>query len=563
MKAHKTSLYFSALVAFFGVCVVAFFTLFASVKVAAQNRAPSSAVEITALQGKLQGLRRAEDSTVSLLASSRALYQSDAENRQKHSLRVLNLESQLYDLRSRIEELTSQVTMLEMRSFEAGFSGASAGSGAGSSLNSAGAAGGVLWGAPFFRSNLSGKDLEVIGASGRVQGEVRGIIAEIDSSYGELVQLKKVYDSTSDQDELDRAGVRGNLLLTQIRELDQQIRMLWGKVYNYKMDTFLVLGDKAELDRTTLETLEQESRQVRRQEGLSEGSLAPSAEVFDAQRVLVLKHELELAKRLGIRGAVDSLAAAVAASAVATSVSSPAASSASSSVVVDGGVKYGEVVFAPRSLVVYGEIRKAAGVEYGSVSDIPQVRVPERGVYYTIQVAAMSRPASSVTMFKGMGPLQQQKLASGVYRYMLGGFRTYAEAQKAVNQLYKVGFKAPTMLAWVNGASTTAVKAKGLEATVGCSSSSAASAASAVSAGQEISGYKVEVTGAASSDLSMALKNIVQMHSPGKQIMRTAKGEELVFTVTSYSSKEEAEVIAQIIRTKGYPQVKVLEIRGV
>lgn len=560
MKAHKTSLYFSALVAFFGVCVVAFFTLFASVKVAAQNRAPSSAVEITALQGKLQGLRRAEDSTVSLLASSRALYQSDAENRQKHSLRVLNLESQLYDLRSRIEELTSQVTMLEMRSFEAGFSGASAGSGAGSSLNSAGAAGGVLWGAPFFRSNLSGKDLEVIGASGRVQGEVRGIIAEIDSSYGELVQLKKVYDSTSDQDELDRAGVRGNLLLTQIRELDQQIRMLWGKVYNYKMDTFLVLGDKAELDRTTLETLEQESRQVRRQEGLSEGSLAPSAEVFDAQRVLVLKHELELAKRLGIRGAVDSLAAAVAAAALSpTSITS----SASSSVVVDGGMKYGEVVFAPRSLVVYGEIRKAAGFEYGSVNDIPQVRVPERGVYYTIQVAAMSRPASSVTMFKGMGPLQQQKLASGVYRYMLGGFRTYAEAQKAVNQLYKVGFKAPTMLAWVNGASTTAVKAKGLEATVGGSSSSAASAVSAVSAGQEISGYKVEVTGAASSDLSMALKNIVQMHSPGKQIMRTAKGEELVFTVTSYSSKEEAEVIAQIIRTKGYPQVKVLEIRGV
>lgn len=556
MKAHKTSLYFSALVAFFGVCVVAFFTLFASVKVAAQNRAPSSAVEITALQGKLQGLRRAEDSTVSLLASSRALYQSDAENRQKHSLRVLNLESQLYDLRSRIEELTSQVTMLEMRSFEARFSGASAGSGAGSSLNSAGAAGGVLWGAPFFRSNLSGKDLEVIGASGRVQGEVRGIIAEIDSSYGELVQLKKVYDSTSDQDELDRAGVRGNLLLTQIRELDQQIRMLWGKVYNYKMDTFLVLGDKAELDRTTLETLEQESRQVRRQEGLSEGSLAPSAEVFDAQRVLVLKHELELAKRLGIRGAVDSLAAAVAAALSPTSITS----SAASSVVVDGGVKYGAVVFAPRSLVVYGEIRKAAGVEYGSVSDIPQVRVPERGVYYTIQVAAMSRPASSVTMFKGMGPLQQQKLASGVYRYMLGGFRTYAEAQKAVNQLYKVGFKAPTMLAWVNGASTTAVKAKGLEATVGGSSSSAVSA---VSAGQEISGYKVEVTGAASSDLSMALKNIVQMHSPGKQIMRTAKGEELVFTVTSYSSKEEAEVIAQIIRTKGYPQVKVLEIRGV
>lgn len=557
MKAHKTSLYFSALAAVFGVCLLASFAIFASVKVAAQNRAPSSAVEITALQGKLQGLRRAEDSTVSLLASSRALYQSDAENRQKHSLRVLNLESQLYDLRSRIEELTSQVTMLEMRSFEAGFSGASAGSG--SSLNSAGAAGGVLWGAPFFRSNLSGKDLEVIGASGRVQGEVRGIIAEIDSSYGELVQLKKVYDSTSDQDELDRAGVRGNLLLTQIRELDQQIRMLWGKVYNYKMDTFLVLGDKAELDRTTLETLEQESRQVRRQEGLSEGSLAPSAEVFDAQRVLVLKHELELAKRLGIRGAVDSLAAAVAAALSPTSITS----SASSSVVVDGGVKYGEVVFAPRSLVVYGEIRKAAGVEYGSVSDIPQVRVPERGVYYTIQVAAMSRPASSVTMFKGMGPLQQQKLASGVYRYMLGGFRTYAEAQKAVNQLYKVGFKAPTMLAWVNGASTTAVKAKGLEATVGGSSSSAASAVSAVSAGQEISGYKVEVTGAASSDLSMALKNIVQMHSPGKQIMRTAKGEELVFTVTSYSSKEEAEVIAQIIRTKGYPQVKVLEIRGV
>lgn len=523
----------------------------------AQHQAPELSKQIMAMQQKLNGLRGAEDSTLILIKASRTLYQNDVDGRQTHSLRILDLESQLYDLRSRIEEIAAQISMLEAKNFESSFSNTAAGATGG------GSGGNMLWNNSFFKQNLSGKDLEIIKASARVESEVRKIITEIDTLYSELQRVGDVYVKTKDQDVLERNQVQGKMLIAQIKELDQQIQTLWGRIYNYKMDTFLVMGDKASLDRSALEQLEQDGRVVRQAEGalLAEGGdnsgFGVGAAMFLPQRALVLKYELALAGRLALPGAVDSLSRAL--KALSVGGFNASLSSITNTLTSKGG-KYVAPSFGTRSLVVYGPVVLSPRSDYASLADIPTLIVPQRGVYYTVQVAAISnKPASSLAIFKGAWPLQQQKLSNGIYRYMLGGFSSYSSAQKAVSQLLKAGFRVPTVLAWLDGANTTVAKAKVAEAAANANGASAKGTNNG-----DGDGYKVEVMGAttAGAALSQTIKEVVQIHSPSKQTTRTVQGDKLLFTITSFTSSEEAEVIAQIIRAKGFTDAKVKAISG-
>lgn len=492
----------------------------------AQTRPNDNALRAT-LEQKIERARASEDSTIKQIEISRRLYQSDLTHRSTHANNIVDLETKLYELREQLGRMNMDLSKLEMSELANNF--ASPDKKAGSSPK--------LFSNPFFADNLQPQELKRLSSCASVEAQIPPLVEKSQQLYAQLQGLKTTYDKSDSQQEVDDILLQAVEIKAQIGKVDKQIQSLWGELYAFRIDKYLVLNDLAQIDRFNVEQLEQESRAVRRAESMAQEGLLGAASVFYMQRNLALRNEMALAQALGVLPALDSLK--------------------KEQLAIEDKVaardQYTDISFAPRSLVVYGAVNTSGSAALKAVSEIPEIRLPKKGVYYTIQVALMQKPATSITMFKGASPLQYQKLSDGRIRYTLGGFDNYAQAQKAVSQLLKAGFKAPVMVAWVDGAYTSTAKAK-LE-------QEKRAAAGVGSAASATGIYKVEVMGAVNSTISQDLRDIIESYAPGKLTARVVSGNDYLFTITQFDTKAQADKLIDIMAKNGITKAKVVEIK--
>lgn len=499
---------------------------FTGLWVMAQTRPNDQALK-SALQDKIEKTKATEDSTLKQIEISRSLYQSDPTHRSTHANNIVDMESKLYELREQLGRMNMDLSKLELSELANSFS----------SPESQSKSSAKLFSNSFFAENLSPSDLKRLSDSRTVEAQIPPLVLKAQQLYAKLQGLKKTYDKSDSQQEVDNILTQAVEIKAQIRKIDQQISSTWGELYAFKNDKYLVLNDLAEVDRLNMEQLEQESRAVRRAESIAQEGLLGASSVFYIQRNLALKNEMALAQTLKVLPALDSLKKEQVALVD----------------LVAAKDQYPDIVFVPRSLVVYGAVNTSGSGALKAVSEIPEIRLPEKGIYYAIQVALMQKPATSISMFKGASPLQYQKLSDGRTRYTLGGFDNYAQAQKAVSQLTKAGFKAPIMVAWVDGAYTSALKAKVEQEK---------RAAAGIKTGTVGSGiYKIEVTGATNSTISQDLRDIIEAYASGKQTARVTNGNDYIFTITQFDTKAQADKIIDIMAKNGITKAKVIEIK--
>lgn len=492
----------------------------------AQTRPNDKALK-DALQEKIERTKAAEDSTLKQIETSRTLYQNDPTHRSTHASNIVDLEGRLYELRENLGRMNMDLSKLEMSELANSFS----------SPESAGKSSAKLFSNPFFAENLTPEDLKRLSSCQPLEAQIPPLLVQAEQLYAKLQALKKVYDTSDSQQEVDNTLAQAVELKAKIGKIDQQIQSIWGELYLFKSDKYLVLNDLAQIDRLNLEQLEQESRAVRRAESIASEGMLGGASVFYLQRNLALKNEMALAQSLKMIPAMDSLKKEQVA--LADKMASKG--------------QYPDIIFAPRSLVVYGVVNTSGSGALKAVSEIPELRLPEKGIYYTIQVALMQKPATSITMFRKASPLQYQKLSDGRVRYTLGGFDDYAQAQKAVSQLTKAGFRAPIMVSWVDGAYTSTLKAKAEQAK---------RTAAGVKTGSVGSGaYKIEVTGAMNSTISHDLRDIIEAYASGKQTARVVSGTDYLFTITQFDTKSQADKLIAVMAQNGITKAKVVEIK--
>ena len=207
---------------------------------------------------------------------------------------------------------------------------------------------------------------------------------------------------------------------------------------------------------------------------------------------------------------------------------------------------YPDVSFAPRSMVVYGEISRTDDVaqrNYTTVDDVPQLQVPKRGLYYTVQIALYTTQPKSIAAFKGVTPVMAQRLGNGQTRYVAGGFTTYAEAQAAATQMIRTGFRA-SVVAFSDGQQTTVAKAKALESAVTANPDGEAQGG----------GYSVEIT-PAELRLPTALREMITQRAPGKTIVRRSSGNVVTYSVGAFATRAEADALAEVLGSQ--PNVKI------
>lgn len=543
-------------VSFFSVAFLAFITIGIGQGHAQQARIAGleKNEEYMDLLKEQQKLKTGEDSTLSLISQNRKAFEAigstttgaevspeQRAERGKYGQEIVRLEGELFEIRNKIGQITAQVSMIEQDYI----------------LNHMDDQGVValpegdeeqpvqetkkqlrtLFANDFFVENLTKNEMTLFRLTPQVEPEVIKINGKIHQLYQQLDSLKQHYDKVNNQEIVDSLAGKAVELKEQIEQEDALMEKLWLAIYNRKMEAYPVLLDKmGGVDRIVQEQLDQESRMVRRAEGLASEQLAPLVSTFPMQKRLALDYEIAMAQKLGLTEALDSLKAE------------------GRKIPEQQTMTYPDIHFQPRNLVVYSPIAKPedhipTAEAYAAVSDIPEMHIPKKGIYYTIQLGAFTTVPKTIETFKGMSPLRWQKMSDGRTRYVVGGFRNYADAQAALTQMQRAGFRAPTMVAWMDGKLTTSLKAKAEEDKLAAASGSAN--------GKE---YNVEIV-PGEGRLSTALRNVITSRtSGGISIVRNSRGNEAVYSVGSFAVKAEADKLAEALRAESNVQVKVVEL---
>lgn len=463
-------------------------------------------------------LNSSQDSLKSLIVTARTQFETAAdEQREAISQTIVNLEGEIYDVRSKLGRLGGEIAAIEQKYAERSLQIESSKP----QFQSV-----VLYDNDFFKQHLTLADIKKLKSLSSLFDRARQIASAILPLYTELEQLKTAYDNSTSQAQVDAIAAQAQKVQSQITSYDSQIAQSWTQGYNSAIDLYLILLDKAGVqDRTLIEALESEGRNVRRSEGLAEqNTIAPNLAAFDAQQALILSYEKALASVLDLKSAANALAGRK---------------------IIATSANLAPVEFEAKVLTIYGNVE--TGVTYNSdnVHDLPKLIIPEAGNYYSIQISLLSAKPKNLDMFKGAFPLQYQQTADGKYRFMAGGFSTYAEAVKGQSVLIKAGYRYPVIVAWHNGQWISPSKAKAHDITP-----------SDADAGV----FMIKIT-TKDSAVAEKLRSLVDQHAKDKAIARIAIGDELKFTITEFESKNQAEALAQIIRLNVTPDVSVEQIK--
>lgn len=508
-------------------------------------------MELLREQGRLKGQ---EDSTVSVLSGCRKQFEANPDLREELGREIVKLEGELFEIRNRMGRITTQVATIEQdyivnhldeeTSEEGQDSGATTAEGARIGTDNGGVR--TLFANPFFAENLSAADVALFCLTPRVEPEVAKIDRKIGGLYEQLKTVKRQYEAATDQEVIDSLSVRAGEIKEQIEQVDALMERLWLQIYQRKLDCYLVLLDRiGSIDRLKLEQLDQEGRHVRRAEGLAGEQLAPLVAAYPLQRRLALDYEVVMAQALGLRAAEDSLSGELEKHKKADEEA--------------GRMTYSDIPFEARSVIVYSPITKATTAEnrnYTTIDDVPVLQVPKSGVYYTVQIALYTTKPKSIEVLKGMTPVMYQRLGTGQTRYVAGGFTTYAEAQAAATQMIRAGLRA-SVVAFADGKPVAATKAKTLEASA--SSQRGGQTAAVQQQATHGRGYNLEIV-PAELRLPVAVREVIAGQAPGKTIVRSSSGNEVVYVVGSFATQAEADKLAGALRDQPNIKVKVVAL---
>ena len=202
---------------------------------------------------------------------------------------------------------------------------------------------------------------------------------------------------------------------------------------------------------------------------------------------------------------------------------------------------------APRNFIEYGNIEVTSPAKYNSSHPIPQNEVFKYGTVYKVQVGNFIR-TQPVSIFRNVSPLCYEKQEDGRYSYYAGAFRELPEAQAAVEQLTKLGFRKPQIVVWRDGI----FESLGEEA----------ASASAASSDQQEVFYRVEI-GGEGEEMSAGVKEILSSVAQDKEVSRaSAPDGGYIYTVGSFGDRESAERLAELLGAVDGVTAKVLELKN-
>ena len=176
---------------------------------------------------------------------------------------------------------------------------------------------------------------------------------------------------------------------------------------------------------------------------------------------------------------------------------------------------------------------------YKDTNPIPDLKVYERGTIYRILLGEF-RNKQPMTLFKGVQPLYITRNEEGNYLYYAGGYATRREADDAQLFLKEKGFKAPEICRWQNGAVVNVTIAE-------------RDSDSGVSLPVSGKRYMVKLSADAMTD---DVRAIIAAEAPRQSVSKEANG----FVLGMFDNRDEVELLVSLLTETTSAPVEIVEI---
>ncbi len=435
-----------------------------------------------------RALANREDSLSRSVATRREMLSTAGDNRAEVSAEIVQLELELFDVRSERSRLSSQMTSL-------GYSVSTSNRSGGVSAETIGDAAQIS-SSKLLYDKLPKEDYENLKFAEQSEAECGAIFAEYMQSYNRLRELKQLYDQAANEDEAIGYSEEFHPLMSSADSLSRLLASSWGEIYDNKSFAYAmaleVLGDDELLSRQTELTYEAAGKISEVEHG--EQSLA--ALNYDYQKRAQTQFETLLSERLQLSKVTDSLRTVTAAQ-----LKSPAAEDMS------------EILFTKRSFIPYEPIKFVTTTPYDAKNPIPMAEEYKRGVVYRIQFGAY-KYEQLPSIFRGVVPMSKDR-ALGFWTYYGGSYETLAEAEEAVELCKRRGFKRPEIVRWQDGERRNLFREPLPKS----------------------DGYRVHIEGAAT--LSDMVKTAIKSGAPDAELSKVGADKYIVGTIGSQEAANE------------------------
>ena len=381
------------------ICALAIASLFVGASVAQKPiKELASNEEYRELMSRSEELQTQEDSITLLINEARAEYQRIATEsddsitleRDRFATYILDLEQQIFDLRSQRGQLTSRINSIEqewvmaqlMNPVEEELVTELPDSTAEEVIEPA---------APIyyrnlventiFRDILTGEDYNDLLIASEEDKEMETIVADYLATYADMAEAAEAYRYASEEAEAERILARFGDLEIEAEELSDEMQQKWNHIIDTKYYAYgYILEHERRYD--LLDKASSDFSTMLQQCAANDGNYASDALMrYIVGRPTLLGHEIEFAREMELMEAADSLSGVRDNLNLADYRLEP--------------IKVERRLFLDFAPIVVGRTNY-----YNSANPLPELRIFERGTIYRILLGTF-RSKQPMTLFKG------------------------------------------------------------------------------------------------------------------------------------------------------------------
>ena len=437
---------------------------------------------------------------------SRNAEQSDSLSQMRSDSLLLALndtENAVYSMRSQMIKLVDRINAIEQE-----FLLASIGNLRSASEQSTGS----IFTNDYFRKSIDSEDYSILMKANAQEGEANEYARAYVSNHDSIKQMYDKYVMA--RTEAEAEAIYGDMatIMDENVALERKLAATWADIYDQKSYVYSYFFEKE--GREDVLDLTEDLIAEAREEKLAAIDNCASETLVDyhLQKQVILNYETYVAKLLNVTSAIDSLSNA-------------------SRAVRQIDYRIPVIDIERRSFVNYEAIEFSTRSPYTSSNPIPECVIYEYGTIYRILLGTF-KVKQAVSIFRNASPLSVEALEDGRFSYYAGGFRTRAEAEKAVEVMKKKGFRNPQIVEWCDGYKTN------------------------ISALGDSVSFRLMISGGA---LNNDVRNVIETMAADCQLSRLSEDS---FSIGMFASRASAERVAQAIaKYDDSLSIEVKEIR--
>ena len=380
-------------------------------------------------------LRNREDSLIGVIRSVRSAMAANAEKRDSLAqlrsdsllLMLSDTENAVFSLRMQKLKLVDRINAIEQNFVlsNMGDTGGQAQSDSGSSsfLNN-----------PYFVKSIDPDDYKELLRVQKMEAETQDFVSAYMKNYEKIKSLYDRYMVAETEADAEAIYAELSAAMDDNIVVERRLSKEWSEIYDQKTYVYSYFLEKENREDLLDLTENMMTKALQEKFEASEYYASEAVANYCLQKPIVLNYEMYVAKLLNQTAAIDSL-------------------SNVSKNVRQIDFRIPKIDVARRSFVDYEAIEFSSKSPYNTSNPIPECVVYEYGTIYRILLGNY-KYKQAVSIFRGASPLFIEEDEDGRFNYYVGGLRTRAEAEAAVEVLKKKGFRDPQIVEWCDGRKT-------------------------------------------------------------------------------------------------------------